>query len=354
MGGAELGDILSPPPALQAGNWGDYDNDGDLDLYLLTYAIPQRRTGTPQANQLLRNNDGNNNRWLVIRCVGVVSTRAGIGAKIRVKATIDGEDIWQSRYVSGGATSFVFHGDQRAHFGMGSSVQADSVVIEWPSGIVQTLENIASDQIMTVEEAVPPSFLRANFYADPTHATGTSSRTVQFTDATLADENTPVVSWEWDFDDDGTTDATVPNPEWTYVATSDTAFSVRLTVHNADTSSTLLREAYITLDDVATEISEGPVLPGAFELEQNYPNPFSLTTTLHIRVPYASDIEIGVYDLVGRRIRALFNGFVQPGRHSITWDGRDDQGSPASSGVYLISLRTDGPRDLVNRLLLVR
>ena len=143
---AEDGDLSISPPALQGGNWGDFDNDGFLDLYLLSYAIPSNRNGVPQANRLLRNDGTSANRWITIKPVGVLSNRSAIGAVVSIKAMIDGTAKWQHRRISGGTTSFVFHGDNRAHFGLGNATIVDSIKVVWPSGIEQVLEDVTSDQ----------------------------------------------------------------------------------------------------------------------------------------------------------------------------------------------------------------
>jgi hypothetical protein len=127
--------------------WGDYDNDGFLDLF-----VANAVDSNAQPN-FLYHNDGNSNQWLKIKCVGGLSNRAAIGAKVRVQ-TQNGAaaSSWQMREISGG------HGYGQnsliAHFGLGNATNAQTVRIEWPSGIVQTLSNVAAKQLLTVTE--PP------------------------------------------------------------------------------------------------------------------------------------------------------------------------------------------------------
>jgi hypothetical protein len=121
-------------------------------------------------NHMYRNNGlgiGNTNHWLKIKLNGQASNRSGIGAKIRVKATIGGKEIWQMREMTGNGYSQTCPG-LIAHFGLGDSVQATTVRIEWPSGIVQELANVAAGQVTTVTEhqagsPQPPSFAGASF-----------------------------------------------------------------------------------------------------------------------------------------------------------------------------------------------
>jgi hypothetical protein len=122
-----------------ASAWGDFDNDGFLDLFLTCGTL-----GKPQASHLYQNNlrqSGNANRWLKIKLNGQASNRSGIGAKIRVQATIGGREIWQLREMTGNGFSQTCPG-LIAHFGLGDATKADIVRVEWPSGIVQTLTNV--------------------------------------------------------------------------------------------------------------------------------------------------------------------------------------------------------------------
>jgi hypothetical protein len=124
--------------------WGDYDNDGFLDLF-----VANGLRGPAQSNFLYRNN-GNSNAWIKIKCVGTASNRTGMGAKVRVHATIGGQSRWQLRQIDGGdGTS---GGSLEAHFGLGDAAIIDTVRIEWPSGIVQELHGVAPRQFLPVQE----------------------------------------------------------------------------------------------------------------------------------------------------------------------------------------------------------
>jgi hypothetical protein len=122
--------------------WADYDGDGFLDLFVATGAH------TDEVNHLYRNN-GNTNTWLKIKCVGTVSNRSAIGAKVRVKATIRGKTFWQMREISSSGSN---QNALDAHFGLGDATNIDLVRIEWPSGIVQTIPGVPTKQSLTVTE----------------------------------------------------------------------------------------------------------------------------------------------------------------------------------------------------------
>jgi hypothetical protein len=130
-----------------AAAWADYNRDGFLDLFVSNF---QNLSNGDKANYLYLNS-GNSNHWLVIHCAGRISNRAAIGAKVRVKASIRGREMWQLREISGGG-NYVSQSSLEAAFGLGDATQAEIVRIEWPSGAVQQLTNIAAKQYLTVNE----------------------------------------------------------------------------------------------------------------------------------------------------------------------------------------------------------
>ena len=125
--------------------WGDYDNDGFLDLFVANGAF-----GDVSQNNFLYRNNGNTNKWIKIKLVGTVSNRAAIGAKVRIKTTIGAKTVSQLREISSGGSSQ----NTLAHFGLGNATNIDLVRIEWPSGIVQEFHDVAAKQFLTVTE--PP------------------------------------------------------------------------------------------------------------------------------------------------------------------------------------------------------
>ncbi|MRR30272.1 hypothetical protein EG834_08110, partial [bacterium] len=121
--------------------WGDFDNDGFMDL-MLTHQYGRHR---------LYRNLGNTNHWIKFKLVGTASNRDAIGAKVRVLATIGGKSVWQMQEVNGG---YLLQNDTRLNFGLGDATNVDLVRIEWPSGNVQEL-SASVNRILTVTEQVP-------------------------------------------------------------------------------------------------------------------------------------------------------------------------------------------------------
>jgi hypothetical protein len=130
-------------------DWVDYDNDGFLDLFVTASA-----DNGSTATNLLYHNTGNSNAWLEVKLVGTVANRSAIGAKVHVHATIGGKTFWQMREVRAGGA---YGGSLISHFGLGDATNADIVRIEWPSGLVQEFQNVAAKQILTYTE--PPRLL---------------------------------------------------------------------------------------------------------------------------------------------------------------------------------------------------
>lgn len=79
-------------------------------------------------------------------------------------------------------------------------------------------------------------------------------------------------------------------------------------------------------------------LPKTFELGEAYPNPFNPKTLIEYSIPVQSFVELNVYDINGRHIRSLVNTMALPGRYKAVWNGVDDFGNEASSGLYIYQL----------------
>jgi hypothetical protein len=79
-------------------------------------------------------------------------------------------------------------------------------------------------------------------------------------------------------------------------------------------------------------------LPKAFHLSPNYPNPFNLQTTIEYAVPEAVHIRLSIFNATGQLVRRLVDALQTPGYKSMQWDGRDDRGLEAGSGIYLLKM----------------
>ena len=240
-GGTFVRDQTSAPAVDQGWSYGaafgDYDEDGDLDLFVANWLDEN------QANYLYRNDaEANGNAWLEVRCVGTVSNRSGIGARLRATATVGGSPVTQTRIVSGNEGYCSQNLIQ--HFGLADATTVD-LEIRWPSGIVQQLNAVPVDQKITVVE--------------------TSS-----------------------------VDAPAPAP----------------------TRQSLL-------------------------LHPARPNPFRDSTELAFDLPRdTASVRLEVFDAAGRRVRALAEGPRAAGAHAVRWDGRDGAGRSVAPGTYFYRLST--------------
>jgi hypothetical protein len=105
---------------------------------------------------------------------------------------------------------------------------------------------------------------------------------------------------------------------------------------------------------VTTNINTGrDISPRSLQLFQNYPNPFNPMTTLSYQLPVATEVELIIYDLLGRQIRKLVGETKPAGFHEAAWDGKDETGKSVTSGVYIYRLGT-GNYVQSKKMLLIR
>lgn len=226
----------------------DYDNDGDLDLFVTNGA--QGVPGTAfltvlAANDLFRNDSGNQNNWINVSLRGTESNTFGVGAKVYAHVTINGEERQLMRWVNGGSTGDRSQNDLRLHFGLGDAAVVDQLTIEWPSGLVESYESLVANQFFIATEG----------------------------------ENLAVFN-----------------------------------VANEDETE----------------------LPDQMVLDQNYPNPFNPSTTIRYHVAQPGEVTLTVFDLLGREVATLAQGFKRTGSYEVTFSGTD-----LPSGLYVYQLRTE-------------
>ena len=218
-------------PGMDGIAWGDYNNDGALDLYITQRSVTGR---------LYRNN-GSANHWLVVKLVGTISNKSAIGARVTVSCGA----IQQIREVSGGSGQCC-QNSLPVEFGLGASELVDSIEIKWPSGIVTTLYSINADTILTIIEET------------------------------------------------------------------------------------------IGIDDEIT-------LPKNFSLSQNYPNPMRSSTTICFSIPKnARDARIEIYNVRGQLIKQfkINPECFREKINEVLWDGTDYNNQKVAIGIYLYRLCT--------------
>ena len=132
------GEGLGIKKVSRGASFGDYDDDGDLDIFVLNLN---------DYPTLLRNDGGNTNNWLVVKTIGTESNRDGIGARIEVRCG----GLTQSAEIRSGA-SYLSHNDLRAHFGLGQREAIDLLVVRWPSGLEERFENLSANRLVVLQE----------------------------------------------------------------------------------------------------------------------------------------------------------------------------------------------------------
>lgn len=211
--------------------WGDYDNDGDLDI------ATANTFGENQKNALYKNELVSSNKWLNIKCKGTQTNKSAIGAKVRIKIVINGNPVWQMQEVDG--QSGYCGQNLNLHFGLGNASVIDSIKVEWPAGTDQYFTNVAVNRSVTITE-------NGNL---------------------------------------------------------------------------------ISVDENSTEVRRD------FELFQNYPNPFNPSTVIRYSLIKNGFITLKIFDTLGNEVKNLVNEIQNKGNYEITFSGEN-----LPSGIYFYKL----------------
>jgi hypothetical protein len=136
---ASSGEALQKRIVGRGAAYGDFDNDGDLDLLITTNNGPAR---------LLRNDGGNRNNALRVTTIGTSSNRNGIGS--RIKITVDNGSTEWSTVKTG--SSFCSQSELPVTFGLAKASKVTAIEVTWPNGTVEKLPGVAANQAITVQE----------------------------------------------------------------------------------------------------------------------------------------------------------------------------------------------------------
>ena len=139
---AQSGSVFAQPWVARGLAIGDLDNDGRLDAVVTTNDGPVH---------VLHNQTQTRNHWLLLKLVGHSSNRDAIGAEVEIVTAAGSQFATVST-----ASSYLSASDKRVHFGLGTDNTALRIEIRWPSGIRQTIKNVAADQILQVDESPRP------------------------------------------------------------------------------------------------------------------------------------------------------------------------------------------------------
>ena len=154
----QVGPGISEPSTSRGAAFGDFDNDGDIDIVVNT---------VNDYPQLLRCDSKLHNNWIKIRTIGTKSNRSGIGSRIVCTTRVPGESKPHTQIDevrSGGG--YFSQNDLRVHFGLGSADKVDVLEVRWPSGQIDTLKDVKANQVIYIKEGEGIS-RTMTFPADP-------------------------------------------------------------------------------------------------------------------------------------------------------------------------------------------
>lgn len=148
----KIGGALIEPTASRGCAFGDFDNDGDVDVVI---------NPVNDYPALLRADATTGNNWIAVKTIGVKSNRTGVGARVKVvtesvpRAVTSGagaERVQIDEVRSGG--SYYSQNDLRVHFGLGKAAKVKTLAVHWPSGTVDTINEPPINQVVQVKEGV--------------------------------------------------------------------------------------------------------------------------------------------------------------------------------------------------------
>ena len=128
------------PTASRGCAFGDFDNDGDLDVVI---------NPVNDYPVLLRADSTTKNNWITVKAIGSKSNRTGAGARIKVVT----ENKTQFDEVRSGG-SYYSQNDLRLHFGLGRATKVKTIEVKWPSGVVDSINDVEVNQVIRIKEGV--------------------------------------------------------------------------------------------------------------------------------------------------------------------------------------------------------
>jgi len=119
----------------------------------------------------------------------------------------------------------------------------------------------------------------------------------------------------------------------------------RLVVNGVETAEAFLWDGQGTRFEISFALNSlaggEDLIPEGYALSQNYPNPFNPTTTISFTVPNTMPVKLEIYNILGEKVRTVFDGMADPGTTSVEWNGLDEAGQPVATGIYLYRMKAE-------------
>ncbi|WP_340104875.1 PKD domain-containing protein [Rhodohalobacter sp. 8-1] len=219
-----------------------------------------------------------------------------------------------------------------------SAGESQTVTLTWDTSIgdsgdftatVASEDETTSTSVTIQSENQQPS---ASFTFDP--STPTVGETLTFDASGSGDLDGTIVEYRWDFDNNGQTEATGQTTSFSFSKVGDKL--VTLTVVDDDGATGSATETIEVNNSTGTSIDPAVDVPEEHELSQNYPNPFNPSTVIEYALPEPGNVELIVYNILGREVATLVNDQKQAGHHQVTFDA-----SNLASGLYIYHLQAN-------------
>ena len=320
----------------------DYDRDGYLDLFLTNGRGAYPFNKGP--DQLLRNTSRGNN-WIQIDLEGRVSNRDGIGAKLFV-TTPDGRTQLRE---SAGGLHYSQQDQKRIHFGLAGNEKVSSLSVYWPSGLCQTLKNLPVNRVLRVVEGGSETPIPADVNSDGV---------VDLSDLLFVGNyigEPAATAPSADVNRDGKIDiedilaviesGLEPMPGAAPSKCGETLAAVSALYHKIETlSADSPRFAFVKR--FLGELLVPTRKPLETQLYTNYPNPFNPETWIPYQLAEDAEVTLCIYDASGHVVRTVFSGYQPAGYYlnrsrAAYWDGKNALGERVASGIYFYQLQTD-------------
>jgi PKD repeat protein len=185
--------------------------------------------------------------------------------------------------------------------------------------------------------------LVANFSSSLTE--GAAPFSVQFNNYSVGE----IISYEWDFDNDGTIDSYELEPEYTYLDTG--YYSVKLIIHDQDGTDEFLREDFIHVTN-GSGVDNHELEIRNYKL-MNHPNPFNPVTTISFSIPENKKVDLSLYNIKGQKVKTLIAEELSAGSHIVNWNGKDNNNKQVASGIYFYKLKA-GNYHKVKKMILIK